>query len=196
MGFLANDDVYIEAILTERGKELLLNDPTNFKFIKAAFFDDEIDYTLSESSITATLIPEPISRENNLLYMLQTLPKTSTNVSYIEVNQEIINIVGNGEAIVQTITQFGTDRGFRAYVTSDNITLSALDSTTAINESVNYLSSISATNASTTSLNYQIIYYAKKFKIIGKSIIGTYYIYIQGIDTGSVKIIRLTVTSE
>ena len=46
MGYLSNQVVTVDAILTKKGRELLARGDGSFKITQFALADDEIDYTL------------------------------------------------------------------------------------------------------------------------------------------------------
>ena len=53
MAYLDNTSVTIDAILTKKGRELLARGDGTFNIVKFALADDEIDYTLWDSSHTS-----------------------------------------------------------------------------------------------------------------------------------------------
>ena len=56
MGFLDSSTAVIEAVLTDRGRQILIEDPSKFKITKFALGDDDIDYSLTESEIEELLV--------------------------------------------------------------------------------------------------------------------------------------------
>ena len=50
MGFLNNTSVTVDAILTKKGRELLARGQNEFRITKFALSDDEIDYTLWDTT--------------------------------------------------------------------------------------------------------------------------------------------------
>jgi hypothetical protein len=46
MGYLSNQSITVDAILTKKGRELLARGDGSFKITQFALSDDEIDYTL------------------------------------------------------------------------------------------------------------------------------------------------------
>ena len=50
MGFLDNstNNIIVDAVLTDFGRELLARNDGSFSIVKFAFGDDEVDYTLIE----------------------------------------------------------------------------------------------------------------------------------------------------
>jgi len=50
MGYLNNSVVTVDAILTKKGRELLARGDGSFKITQFALSDDEIDYTLYNTS--------------------------------------------------------------------------------------------------------------------------------------------------
>jgi hypothetical protein len=45
MGYLSNQSITVDAILTKKGRELLAKNDGSFRITQFAFSDDEIDYT-------------------------------------------------------------------------------------------------------------------------------------------------------
>jgi hypothetical protein len=50
MGFLDNTSITVDAILTKKGRELLARGQNEFKITKFALADDEVDYSLYDTS--------------------------------------------------------------------------------------------------------------------------------------------------
>ncbi len=48
MGFLdhSTNNIIIDAVLTDRGRELLAKNDGSFRVVRYAFADDEVDYTI------------------------------------------------------------------------------------------------------------------------------------------------------
>ena len=96
MGYLNNSVVTVDAILTNKGRELLARGDGSFKITQFALSDDEIDYTLynpthpSGSTFYGQAIegmplleafPEPTQ---NLRYKLVTLPRGTAKMPVLD----------------------------------------------------------------------------------------------------------------
>ncbi len=112
MGYLDNSTVTVDAILTNKGRQILAAGG-QLNITKFALSDDEIDYTLWNPSHTlgtnyygAVIEDMPIVEANpdetqTMRYKLVTLPKTITNIPVIVVNPTAITLVGqNSEQVV------------------------------------------------------------------------------------------------
>lgn len=117
MSYLSNDTVNVDAILTKRGRELYANG--RFSITKFALADDEIDYSLYDSShpsgsdyydIAITNLPmlEAIPDGSKMMrFKLITLPKGSSQIPLISVGLTSVNLrapYGSYPGQSQTIT--------------------------------------------------------------------------------------------
>ena len=92
MGFLDNTTITVDAILTKKGRELLARGQNEFKITKFALADDEVDYSLYDTShpngsnfyaavIENMPLLEAFVDENQLMrYKLITLPKETNKL--------------------------------------------------------------------------------------------------------------------
>lgn len=127
MGYLNNNQITVDAILTRRGRELLARGRNEFQITHFALADDEIDYGLWNTDhplgtayygITLENMPltEAVVDETQMMkYKLVTLPKRTVRIPIISVGQTAVTLT-NGESITispRTIniasanTQFG-----------------------------------------------------------------------------------------
>lgn len=116
MGFLANDTITVDAILTRKGRELLAKGRNEFRITQFALADDEIDYDLWNpahplgsdyygSIIENMPITEAVPDESqNLKYKLVTLPKSTVRVPVISVPNTSITLTAPGQVSVVTPT--------------------------------------------------------------------------------------------
>ena len=114
MGFLNNTTITIDAILTNRGRELLARGRNEFTVTKFAIADDEIDYRLWDVThpngtnyygavIENMPLLEPVPDETQVLkYKLVTLPKETSRLPILDVNVPSLIFSqggGNGEVL-------------------------------------------------------------------------------------------------
>jgi hypothetical protein len=114
MGYLQNQTVTVDAILTTKGRELLAKGQQYFNITKFALADDEIDYTLYDvthplgSNYYGQLIENmPIleafpDTDQLMKYKLITLPRGSQYIPTISVPST--NITLNNSTTIATIT--------------------------------------------------------------------------------------------
>ena len=114
MGYLNNQVVTVDAILTKKGRELLAQGEGKFKITQFALADDEIDYNLYDtahpngSNFYAAVIEnmpllEAFVDENQLMrYKLTTLPKETNKLPILELPSPSLTF--NGAGITQAVT--------------------------------------------------------------------------------------------
>lgn len=82
MGFINNNSIVVDAVLTKKGRQLLRKG--QFNVTKFALGDDEINYRLTDAQILATPILQPSSDENTaLISRLVTLSSDTTVISQL-----------------------------------------------------------------------------------------------------------------
>lgn len=97
MGYLNNQTVIVDAVLTRRGRELLATSPQSFNITQFALSDDEVDYNLwNENAGTSDLygnviekmpITQAITDDSQLMkYKLMTLSRGYSKMPYITCN--------------------------------------------------------------------------------------------------------------
>ena len=104
MGYLDNNSIVIDAILTKKGRELLAKNDGSFKITQFALSDDEIDYTLYNpnhpsgsaffgEAIEAMPLLEAFPDENQIMkYKLITLPRGTAKLPILDIGYTNINI--------------------------------------------------------------------------------------------------------
>lgn len=109
MGYLSNSTVTVEAILTTRGRELLSKGLDYFKISQFALADDEIDYTLYDTThplgsnyygqaIENLPLVEAYPDADQLMkYKLITLPKGSKFIPTVSVPSTAITLSANAK---------------------------------------------------------------------------------------------------
>jgi len=104
MGYLDNSDVTVDAVLTKKGRERLSQGRGAFTITKFAVADDEIDYTLYNTShplgssyygalIEAMPILEAVPDETQVMrFKLVTLPRETNQIPIINVGVSSIDL--------------------------------------------------------------------------------------------------------
>jgi len=128
MGYLNNDVVTVDAILTKKGRELLARGDGSFKITQFALSDDEIDYTLYNpnhpsgsafygEAIEAMPILEAFPDENQIMkYKLTTLPRGTSKLPIIEAGYNSIRLKQGASLAItpQTLNYLGATSVFEA----------------------------------------------------------------------------------
>lgn len=123
MGYLNNNVVTVDAILTTKGRELLAQNNSSFQITQFALADDEIDYTLYNPShpsgsayygeaIDNMPLLEAFPQETQVMkYKLTTLPRGTAKLPILDLGTEAITIKqGAGLAVTpQTLNYLGGD---------------------------------------------------------------------------------------
>ena len=211
MGYLDNTTVTVDAILTKKGRELLAGGRGEFVITKFAVSDDEIDYTLWDTThpdgtnsygavIENMPLLEAIPDEKQVMrYKLVTLPKNTAKLPIITLGQTSIALTRAGQDAVlspttQNITSGDGTLGYTAILhNSDAAYLDITDgagvaSTAGITTPV-FLSDQEEKDSTTIN--------GKQFKIIAKSTsveIKT-QITIIGNETGGTTSIPVTISA-
>ena len=114
MGYLDNSSITVDALLTEKGRELLSKGRDFFVISQFALADDEVDYELWNPAhplgsdyygiiIENMPIVEAVTDENySLRYKLLTLPKNTIKIPIVSTNPSVISMVEKGKQIVVT----------------------------------------------------------------------------------------------
>ena len=129
MGYLNNQIVTVDAILTKKGRELLAKNDGSFRITQFSLSDDEIDYTLFNptnpsgsayygQAIEGMPLLEAFSDETQIMkYLLTTLPRGTAKIPILNIGYT--NIVLNQGASLsitpQTLNYLG---GTQTYETS------------------------------------------------------------------------------
>jgi hypothetical protein len=128
MGYLNNNTVTVDAILTKKGRELLARNDGSFRITQFSLADDEIDYTLynpnhpSGSAFYGEAIENmPIleafpDETQTMKYKLLTLPRGTAKLPVLELGYTTITLKqGSSLSITpQTLNYLGTDNTFEA----------------------------------------------------------------------------------
>jgi hypothetical protein len=180
MGYLNNQVVTVDAILTNKGRELLAKNDGSFRITQFALADDEIDYTLynpthpSGSSFYGEAIQnmpllEAFPIETQIMkYKLATLPRGTAKLPVLDLGYSAITLVQGASLAVtpQTLNYLGNNQTFETSGYSATISDVRLFSTftgigintpaaTAANASVTSTTTL-GTNVSVTVIGSQI----------------------------------------
>lgn len=110
MGYLNNSSVTVDAILTNKGRELLSRGRDQFNITQFALADDEVDYNLWNPAhplgsnyygiiIENMPLVEALPDESQMLkYKLVTLPKDTTRIPVLTIPNSSIVLTAGGDA--------------------------------------------------------------------------------------------------
>lgn len=128
MGYLNQNSITIDSILTKKGRELLAKNDGSFKITQFALSDDEIDYTLYNpnhpsgsaffgEAIEAMPIFEAFPDENQIMkYKLLTLPRGTAKLPVLDIGYNSISLKqGSSLSITpQTLNYLGATSTFES----------------------------------------------------------------------------------
>jgi hypothetical protein len=126
MGYLNNQVVTIDAILTTKGRELLAKNDGSFRITQFALADDEIDYTLynpthpSGSSFYGEAIQnmpllEAFPTETQIMkYKLATLPRGTAKLPVLDLGYSAVTLVQGASLAItpQTLNYLGNNQTY------------------------------------------------------------------------------------
>ena len=138
MGYLNNETITVEAVLTKRGRELLASD-RGLNITSFALADDEIDYTLYDSehpdgsqffdlALRNTPVFEPLTDESqSLKYKLVTLPPGTQYIPVIKLGQQSITLDKDYNGVVTlnptTNPVYNTQLGYTVFCQIERLVL-------------------------------------------------------------------------
>jgi hypothetical protein len=128
MGYLNNQVVTVDAILTTKGRELLAKNDGSFRITQFALSDDEIDYTLYNpehplgtayfgEAIEAMPLLEAFPDENQIMkYKLTTLPRGTAKLPILDLGFSAIRLKQGASLAItpQTLNYLGSSQAFEA----------------------------------------------------------------------------------
>ena len=128
MGYLNNSVVTVDAILTKKGRELLARGDGSFRITQFALADDEIDYTLYNTThpsgsayygeaIENMPLLEAFPDETQIMkYKLATLPRGTAKLPIIEAGYASITLKQGASLTItpQTLNFLGTSQAFES----------------------------------------------------------------------------------
>ena len=175
MGYLNNSVVTVDAILTDKGRELLAKNDGTFRIIQFALSDDEIDYTLynptnpSGSAFYGQAIENMPLLEafplvtQEMKYVLTTLPRGTSKMPVLDLGYSAITLKQGASLAItpQTLNYLGGNTTFESSgytaTISDVRTLSTFNGVgvntpeaTALNSTVTIGTNVSKTVVGTT----------------------------------------------
>ena len=217
MGYLNNQVVTVDAILTKKGRELLAQNDGSFRITQFALADDEIDYTLYNSTnpqgsafygeaIDNLPLLEAFADENQIMkYKLATLPRGTAVLPVIDLGYSSISLrQGASLAITpQTLNFLGNATAFETSgytaTIADVRTLSTFNgvgvqTTAATQQNTNSTTTI-GTNVSSTVIGTQINLRATTVNtLFGTSTTLSTTLTVIGLDSGARITIPVTIT--
>ena len=176
MGYLNNQVITIDAILTNKGRELLAQNNGSFRITQFSLADDEIDYTLynpnhpSGSSFYGEAIQnmpllEAFPTETQIMkYKLATLPRGTSKLPVLNLGYSAITLVQGASLAItpQTLNYLGNTQGYETSGYSATIsdirlmsTFTGIGINTPAATSTNSTTTL-GTNVSTTVIGSQI----------------------------------------
>lgn len=166
MAYLDNNVITINAVLTQKGREIL-SKTGGLNITAFALADDEIDYELYnpnhplgsayyDIAVRNTPVTEPLTNESQVMkYKLVTLNQGVTAVPIISVAQSIIDIDRDytGEILISPSTNptYNVTLGYTAVLSNKNVGTLIVTETNSINSTTSTVPSFagdSATDAS------------------------------------------------
>jgi hypothetical protein len=126
MGYLNNQIITVDAILTKKGRELLAKNDGSFRITQFALSDDEIDYTLYNpnnpsgsayygQAIEGMPLLEAFSDETQIMkYLLTTLPRGTARMPIINIGYTNIVLKQGASLSItpQTLNYLGGTQAF------------------------------------------------------------------------------------
>jgi hypothetical protein len=128
MGFLNNQIVTVDAILTRKGRQLLAQNDGSFRITQFALSDDEIDYTLYNpnhpsgsayygQAIENMPLLEAFSDETqDMKYLLTTLPRGTAKMPVVDIGYTAITLNQGASLTItpQTLNYLGATQLFES----------------------------------------------------------------------------------
>ena len=218
MGYLNNQVVTVDAILTKKGRELLAKNDGSFQITQFALSDDEIDYTLynpthpSGSAFYGEAIDnmpllEAFPIETQIMkYKLATLPRGTAKLPVLDlgyssitlkqgasiaITPQTLNFLGNATAF-ETSGYTATISDVRLMSTFTGVGIDS-DAATTANNNVN--TTTLGTNVSTTVIGSQFNLRATTVNtLFGNNASLSSTIVFVGIDSGARLTLPVTIT--
>ena len=217
MGYLNNQVVTVDAILTKKGRELLAKNDGSFRITQFALGDDEIDYTLYNptnpqgsafygEAIDNMPLLEAFADENQIMkYKLTTLPRGTAVLPVLDlgysaitlkqgaslaITPQTLNFLGNATAF-ETSGYSATIADVRTLATFNGV---GIQSTAAQDQNATSTTTI-GTNVSSTVIGTQINLKATTVNtLFGSNTQLNTTITVVGLDSGARLTIPVTIT--
>lgn len=148
MAYIDNQTVTVDAVLTQKGRQLLAQNG-NLNITSFALADDEIDYTLYQPNhpngsafydiaLRNTPIFEPLTDETQVMkYKLVTLNQGVTSIPVITIAQDKILVTKDytGDIVINPSTNpaYNLQAGYTAILGNKNVGILIVQQTNAVN---------------------------------------------------------------
>ena len=148
MAYIDNQTITVDAVLTQKGRQLLAQNG-NLNITSFALADDEIDYTLYnpnhpngsafyDIALRNTPIFEPLTDETQVMkYKLVTLNQGVTSIPVITISQDKILVTKDytGDIIINPSTNpaYNLQAGYTAILGNKNVGILIVQQTNAVN---------------------------------------------------------------
>jgi len=200
MGYLNNQVVTVDAILTKKGRELLAQGGNAFNITQFALSDDEVDYSLYNpthpsgsayygEAIENMPVLEAFPNElQTMKYKLVTLPRSTATMPTLTVNASIVQLkTGESTTILpKTQTFSGTAPEQGGYTaTFSNVTYANIIGIGSTASNSMNLQSTLGTNVSKTVIGNTFNLLATSINIFGTATVLYATITLVGRDTGA-----------
>jgi hypothetical protein len=208
MAYLDNSTITVDAILTQKGRQLMAQNG-NLNIQSFALADDEIDYTLYnpnnpngsafyDIALRNTPIFEPLTDETQIMkHKLVTLNQGVTSIPVISISQDKILITSTytGDIIINPSTNpaYDLQDGYTVILGNKNVGLLIVQQTNAVNSVSNTVPSF-ASNINIASAQVVV---GTSFRFVpnsGLSQTTTTNLTVIGNDSGASTSIEVTVT--
>ena len=152
MAYIDNQTITVDAILTQKGRQLLAQNG-NLNITSFALADDELDYTLYQPNhpqgsafydiaLRNTPVFEPLTDETQVMkYKLVTLNQGVTSIPVITISQDKILITSTytGDIIINPSTNpsYNLQAGYTAILGNKNVGILIVQQTNAVNSVAN-----------------------------------------------------------
>ena len=218
MGYLNNQVVTVDAILTTKGRELLARNDGSFRITQFALADDEIDYTLynpnnnqgttfyGEAIDNMPLLEAFPSDSQIMKYKLATLPRGTAVLPVLNLDGYTTITLKQGASLAltpQTLNYLGNatlneTSGYSATIADVRVLSSfngtGIQSTAAIEQNTTSTTTL-GTNVSSTVIGTQINFRATTVNtLFGSNSSITTTLTVVGLDSGARLTIPFTIT--
>tara|TARA_R110000851_G_scaffold161406_1_gene305075 strand:- start:517 stop:1179 length:663 start_codon:yes stop_codon:yes gene_type:complete len=217
MGYLNNQVVTIDAILTKKGRELLAKNDGSFRITQFALADDEIDYTLYNpnhpsgsayygQAIDGMPLLEAFPDESQIMkYKLATLPRGTAKLPVLDLGYSAITLKQGASLAItpQTLNYLGNSTAYETSgytATISDVRLMAtfngvgIQSTAAVNQNATSTTTL-GTNVSSTVIGSQLNLRATTVNtLFGSNTELNSTITFVGLDSGARLTIPITIT--
>tara|TARA_R110001592_G_scaffold125929_1_gene336317 strand:+ start:9975 stop:10640 length:666 start_codon:yes stop_codon:yes gene_type:complete len=216
MGYLNNQVITVDAILTKKGRELLAKNDGSFRITQFALADDEIDYTLYNpthpsgstyygEAIENMPLLEAFPIETQIMkYKLATLPRGTAKLPVLDLGYSAITLKQGASLAItpQTLNFLGNNQtfetnGYAATISDVRLmsTFNGIGTNTDAAQAANSSTSTLGTNVSRTIIGSQINLRATTVNtLFGTNTSLASTLTIVGLDSGARLTIPITIT--